>query len=763
MIRIAVSFFLGVLGFQIVPFLPSWPILLLVPCVLFLFYRYPKGCLLYITIAGFLYTYLHASSHLWPTLEHDLQGQDIDIAGSVKEIQNQTENYTRFVFETEQINTKKPTSGLPKKLMISWYYPQSQLKAGQTCQFTVRLKHYWRYANPGSIDIEKAMFLQNIGARGYVRDGACIDASLVETQPAGLRDQLIEQFTLEKNELDYFAWMMALSFGVRDHLTQHDWHVLRKSGSAHLVAISGLHLSVIGLFVFFIFRQFARLSVYACEHFGAQRIAAACAMLAVFLYAYIAGFSIPTQRALIMVCIAFTAVIFNKPVVSFPLLATTLLLTLLWDPLSVLTASFWMTFVAVFFIFLIIKSAPSANKWWLALRIQLFLSVALFPVSLWFFQEGSVIAPLVNLLAVPYISFVVLPILLLAQALFVFDISIAAFLFDLLDNLLAYFWWFIQSATTFPFSSYHYQPTLSGVLLFEIGWVLFLFAKQYLLRFMSLLLCAALFLFKQDSLQEDQLRLAILDVGQGLSILVETRQHSLLYDLGPQFPSGFNTADAVVLPYLRSKHVDHLDKLVISHHDNDHAGGLEKILASGLVGELLFGHAAKVTPLMPAQDCRQGDQWRWGNTRFQVLHPPAQWRANSNNSSCVIQISHPAATILLTGDIEAEVEYRLLAEFGDRLRSDIIVVPHHGSLSSSTTAFIKTVAPKIAVYSTGYRNRYGFPHDTIWSRYQALGAKQLDTAKEGVIVFELDVDTGIKEMPGYRKTTQRYWHTRIRD
>jgi competence protein ComEC len=717
--------------------------------------------MLYIAIAGFLYAYLHAQYRLWPSLDHNLQGQDIEITGWVKEIYNQSENYTRFIFKTEKINTKKKTSGLPKNIMLSWYDPESRVAEGQTCQFTVRLKHYWRYANPGSVDIEKAMFLQNIGARGYIKKAVCLDPGLVETQTIFLRDLLIHQFAQKKNEYDYFAWMMALSFGVRDYLTEHDWEVLRKSGSAHLVAISGLHLSVIGLFAFFIFRRLACCSTYICEYVGAQRIAAAFAMFAVFFYAYIAGFSLPTQRALIMVCIAFTAVIFNKPLVSFPLLATTLLFTLLWDPMSVLSASFWMTFLAVLFIFVIIKSAPTANKWYLALRIQLSLSIALFPVSLWFFQEGSLVAPLVNLIAVPYISFLVLPFLLIAQALFVFDLSIASYLFHCLDILLGYFWWFIQSATTFSFSSYQYQPSFIGVLLFEIAWVLFLVAKEYLLRFMSLLLCAALFLFKHDSLQEDQLRLAILDVGQGLSVHVQTKHHSLLYDLGPQFPSGFNTVDAVVLPYLRFRHISHIDKLVISHHDNDHAGGLETMLASGLVDTLYFGHAAKITPSKAAHHCVQGEQWLWGKIRFEILHPPEGWRANSNNSSCVIQIFHPAATILLTGDIEAEVEYRLLTEFGDRLRSDIMVVPHHGSLSSSTPAFIEVVAPQIAIYSTGFRNRYGFPHDTIRSRYQFLGAKQRNTANEGAIIFELDVATGVQEMPSYRSKTQRYWHSRI--
>ena len=763
MIRIAVTFLLGALVFQTVPTLPSWHVLLLAPFIIALFRYYPKGYLLYFLIAGFLWSYLHAIFHLWPHLDYRIQGQDVEITGTVKAVQNQSQHYTRFIFQTEEIVTNKYNPSLPKKLMLSWYYPKNVINERQACKFIVRLKRYWRFANPGSSDIEKSMFLQGIGARGYVREGSCKNPILSISSSVNVRDRLIERFADQNSTLAYFAWMMALSYGVRDDLSEQDWQVLRSSGTAHLVAISGLHLSVIGFFVFFICRHCIRLSVRLCERFGAQRIAACCAMLAVFFYAYLAGFSIPTQRALIMVCIAFTAIIFNKPVVSFPLLATTLFITLLWDPLSVITASFWLSFLAVLSIFFIIKSATSSNKWWIALRIQIFLAVALFPISLWFFQEGSIISPLVNLIAVPYISFIVLPILLLTQVLFALGISISNDLFYLLDNLLAYFWWFIKQATAFSFASYQYQPSLLGVLLFEIGWILFLFVKQHLFRAIALMLCAGLFLIKSNAMQDGQLRLAVLDVGQGLALVIETKTHAMLYDVGPQFPSGFNTADAVVIPYLHSRHIRRLDKMVISHHDNDHAGGLQTMLESGLVNELLFGHAAKTMPTMPVQKCQQGDTWLWGDVRFNVLHPPADWQANRNNSSCVIQILHPAGTILLTGDIEAEVEYRLLARFGDNLRSDIIVVPHHGSLSSSSTEFLEAVSPRVAIFSTGYRNRYGFPHATIQSRYQALGVKQLNTAKEGAIVFELDVNAGIQEQLGYRKSSQRYWHSSLED
>lgn len=763
MIRIAVSFLSGILVFQFVPLPPVWSVFLMAAGSIVLFKYFPKGSSFYIATAGFIWVYIHASVQLHSDFAQYLQGQDIELTGVVSKIQNQTSQYTRFILNTTQIDKRIPVSDLSSKLMLSWYNPESVIKVEQSCSVTVRLKSYWRFANPGSADIEKTMFLQGIAARGYVTKGICLETVPDKSQPVSLRDQLIEKFTRQKKELDYFGWMMALSFGNRDYLTAQDWQVLRQSGTAHLVAISGLHLSVIAMFAYFLAYQLTRLSVSACERFGAQRIAAVCAMLVVCCYAYIAGFSIPTQRALIMVCIALTAVILNKPVCSFPLLATTLLITLLWQPLSVLTASFWMTFVAVLAIFLIIKSSPKVNKWWLILRIQILLAVALFPISLWFFQEGSLISPLVNLLAVPYISFLVLPLLLTAQVLFILDFSVCNALFDWLDYLLNYFWQFIQASTRFTFSSYHFQPVLTGVILFQAGWLLFIFAREWIWRLMAIVLCASLILIRPDRLDNNQLRLSVLDVGQGLSAIIETRQHALLYDVGPQYPSGFNTSDAVVLPYLRYRSINYVDKLVISHHDNDHAGGLEMMLASGLVAELLVGHAAEHKPSIPAQDCLQGRQWIWDNTQFNVLHPPADWHARKNNSSCVIQIFHPAATILLTGDIEAEVEYRLLAEFGDKLRSDILIVPHHGSLSSSTPAFLEAVAPKFAIYSAGYRNRYGFPHATIQARYRAIGARQLNTAQEGAIVFELDVDKGIQQRPGYRRTSHRYWHAPIKN
>ena len=757
MIRLALSFLLGVLIFQTSRTLPPNYIAVGIPIVAILYLYFPRGRYVYCVLLGFLWSFLFASARLLPALDPLLEGQDLRITGKVVEVKKTSPNISRFVLRINNAPDSELVGRLPKKVILSWYYPVQEVTAQQHCKLQIRLKRHWRFANPGSIDHEKLMFLKGIGARGYVREGQCQElGSIIKKR---LRASLIDNFEREAGKYKHVGLMQALSFGVRDDIQQSQWQIMRATGTSHLLAISGLHLSAIFLVVFFTVTTLAKRSASLCTYIPAQCVGAVFAMVATVFYAYLAGFSVPTQRALIMVLVATGAIILRKPVVQFPLLATALFAVLLWNPLAVLSASFWMSFLAVLFIFIILKSSSGLSKFTKLIRIQFFLAAALFPISMWFFSQGSLIAPIVNLLAVPYVSFLLLPILLLGQLLLLAGINVSHYLFVATDYLFEGLHWWLQFCAHMPFATVQFHPTIFGVILFELGLLLFIQPRGLHVRLLSLIFVAALFLIRDDALTKEQLRVTMLDVGQGTAVVVETKNHTLVYDAGPKYASGFNTGAAVVLPFLKTRNIKQVDQLVVSHNDNDHAGGVQDLLAAEVVENLMISNEKNKYSANAIDYCRQGDQWTWDGVKFHILHPPNHWQSSPNNRSCVVQITHSAGTILLAGDIEEIVERRLIAQYGDKLRSLLLLVPHHGSSSSSSRRFLARVRPQTAVFSVGYRNRYGFPHAKITARYQSIGAELVDTIREGAVTFIFDSRQGMHREVGYRPSSRRYWNS----
>jgi competence protein ComEC len=249
----------------------------------------------------------------------------------------------------------------------------------------------------------------------------------------------------------------------------------------------------------------------------------------------------------------------------------------------------------------------------------------------------------------------------------------------------------------------------------------------------------------------------LLDVGQGLSTVVRTRQHTLVYDTGPSYGPAFDTGRAVVVPYLRSQGVGWIDRLVVSHGDNDHIGGVASLLSDYPVANVDAGIPELLT-MRKARQCRRGERWRWDGVDFSVLHPDGRSYRKGNNSSCVIRIEAGGGRrALLTGDIESESERLLLRELRDRLAVDVLVVPHHGSLTSSSPAFVGAVHPGYALFPTGYRNRFRFPRAPVVDRYRKAGAVLLDTAVHGAITVRLRSGGLPPEAESFRCNVRHYW------
>jgi competence protein ComEC len=320
-------------------------------------------------------------------------------------------------------------------------------------------------------------------------------------------------------------------------------------------------------------------------------------------------------------------------------------------------------------------------------------------------------------------------------------------------------WWALELIAGFRYSSVSDYVTIYSVLVYQLGLLILLLCKSLPAKAMGLIYVSALFFIKEPGLRQHEMRMTVLDVGQGLSVLIETENHSLLYDAGFQSSSGFSMGQAVVSPYLDARKIQKVDIGLVSHNDNDHSGGIHCLLNKNRIKKLLISNQRTLYEFDHKDYCRAGNEWNWDGVVFRVLHPASDWRSNDNNRSCVLQAIHPQGKILLTGDIEGSTEKVLSDLYGDKLASDILIVPHHGSKSSSTPGFLARVQPRFAVFSTAYKNRYDFPHADIIKRYRIMGVVTADTQSEGAVMFNIDSAKGIQMSQGYRAISQRYWHS----
>jgi len=490
----------------------------------------------------------------------------------------------------------------------------------------------------------------------------------------------------------------------------------------------------------------------------ALRAGALLGLLGALGYAALAGFSLPTQRALIMLAIALGGVMLGRQVSPARTLSLALFTVVLIDPLAPLSVGFWLSFGAVGMILIMLAGrlgAPKAARQ--LIRVQWGITLGLMPLLLLFFGEASSLSPLVNLLMVPWFAFVLVPVALVGLPLLAWPAAaalwapwmgmLANWTFDGLT-------WCSQlplppvQLTHLPFWSW--PPLLAGTLLL-------LLPAGLPGRPIGLLMVLPVLFYPSPRPGPGEYWFTLLDVGQGLACVVETTDHLLIYDTGPAYASGFNAADAALLPYLAAGGYRHIDRLVVSNNDQDHAGGLATLQASLTVDDLISGESSEIERARP---CLGGERWRWDGVDFAILHPlSGDLFAGANDRSCVLQISNGRWTVLLTGDIEAQAEALLLARYGEGLGAQILVAPHHGSNTSSTAPFVAAVHPRWVLFSTGYRNRYGFPREAVVERWRSRGATILDSAREGALQFHLNAADGPLQTAslGYRGLNARYW------
>ena len=491
----------------------------------------------------------------------------------------------------------------------------------------------------------------------------------------------------------------------------------------------------------------------------AQKAAALAGFLAAFAYCLISGYAVPAQRTLYMVGVVALALWLGRAASASRVLAAALLLVLVLDPWAVLSPGFWLSFAAVAVIFFV-ATGRTAKAHWLAQwgRVQWAVTAGLAPLLLVLFQQVSLVSPVANALAIPLVSFVITP-LALAGAVLPFDWPLVLG-HAILEVLMAVLGWF----AALPSAVWHqHAPVAWTVPLALAGIAWLLLPRGVPARWLGVPLALPLFAVSPQSPGAGELWITVLDVGQGLSVLARTEKHALLYDAGPAFNAFSDSGKRVILPYLRGEGIAALDALVVSHDDRDHSGGVGSVLEAVPVG-VLWSSLSPDHALLAASawraPCVAGRKWLWDGVSFEFLHPPAEApagrAARANNQSCVLRIEGPAGRVLLTGDIERAAERELLRNAPRLLPAEALLVPHHGSATSSMPEFVKQVAPRHAVFAVGHRNRFGHPREDVLARYREAGSELRRTDTGGAI--QLRFAPGASRVDAERDRARRYWH-----
>jgi len=696
-----------------------------------------------------------ANTILQQHLPMALQGQDLAITGSVVSIPQRRDRYQQFKFYIDGGETD-----FTERLVLLNYYGERSISPGQRWQFVVRLNKPHGFANPGGFDYEAWLFQQGLAAKGYIRENASngLLADAVSS-PQNLRFLLLKKLSRLTADLQYGGVIQALIMGERGQISNAQWQLFTDTGTNHLMVISGLHVGFVAGLIYVSTGTVARLLPWVLLVMPAQKIAAVGAIIAAFAYSFLAGFSLPTQRAVVMISVYMMCIVTARNVSAFSAMGLALVIVLALNPLSVVSAGLWLSFVAVAGLLMSVRTAQN-TVWHRFIKPQLVVFLALLvPLSFWL-QQISFLAPLANLLAIPLISLFVVPLCFVAVLLSMLHEPLALLVFNGIDCLLIVLMGILQwlldrqsGLLTWNFAVYFWVAYLCAMLACGL---LLLPVKN--LRWLALPLLAPLFLPGVPKLPAAQVNLSVLDVGQGLAVVIQTANHVLVYDTGPKFSDDFSAGDAVLYPALQTLGIDHINMLLVSHGDNDHAGGVEGLLSSIGVGEVLSSASLNAVKRTVGA-CQSGQSWTWDEVKFSILHPAPELVANGNDSSCVLLVELADQAILLPGDIEEKAERRLLRDHGERLASTVLVAPHHGSNTSSSLSFITRVQPELVIFSSGYQNRFGHPSATVQRRYQRIGAQSYNTADYGMISLSLRRGQPLPTPIGYRCDNRRYWRS----
>ena len=715
---------------------------------------------------GFFYAAVFAQNRLADKLPYEWQGKNIELVGVVAEMPRLHERGLRFAFDVEQVITNE--AFVPRKILLSTYENKRDetpiLRAGERWQLTVRLKQPHGSSNPHGFDFEAWMLEKNLRATGYVYgkgDNKRVDAMV--KSPGYLieqwRENIRDSFKKTLGDASFAGILIALAIGDQGSITSSQWQVFTRTGVNHLMSISGLHITMLSgaifALTFFLWRRSARLTLLLPAH----KAAAIIGLLAALGYALLAGFAVPAQRTVYMLATIAASQFLSRTIAPSQILAAALLVVLLLDPWAVLSPGFWLSFGAVALIFYVTAHRVRRAHWLVEYgRVQWAMTIGLIPPLLVMFQQVSLVSPIANSFSIPLVSLVVVPLTLLG-ALFKIE-----WLLWLAYQALSVCMKFLEWLNTLPDAVWtQHAPQEWTIVLGISGVIWMLLPRGFPARWLGLLMMAPMFLIMPTSPPPGALRLVIFDVGQGLAAAVQTHNHALLYDTGPDFGGSSDSGNRILIPSLRAQGIAQLDGMILTHNDSDHTGGAPSILQNfevGWVSSSLPSEHALLQTVTNNIRCMDGQSWLWDGVLFEVLHPSEEsYRQKSisdNNMGCVIKITIGKHSILLSADIEKESEKRILELHEKSLPATLLVVPHHGSKTSSTQSYVESVRPRYAVFTVGNRNRYGHPNKDVVERYRTAGSELFRSDEDGAILVEMDSNK--ISINRYRTIHKRYWY-----
>ena len=731
---------LGLLAVRFLPVLPQtgWLIAFLTLALMLLPFRtHPLAFLL----LGLSWACISAQWALDDRLRPGLDGQTRWVEGRVSGLAQQMGDGVRFVLT----DSRSRNAQLPKRIRVSWR-GGPPVRSGERWRLAVTLKRPAGLLNFHGFDQEAWLLVQRIGATGSVKDGERLAPAR-----SAWRDS-VRQRLMAVDAQGREAGLTALVLGDGSGLAAADWQVLQDTGTVHLLVISGQHIGMLAGLIYGLVAGLARYGLWP-RTLPWLPWAGGLAFTAALGYGLLAGFGVPVQRACVMVgLVLLWRLRFRHLGLWWPLLLA-LNGVLVLEPLASLQPGFWLSFAAVAVLILAFGGRLGPWSVWQAwTRPQWLIAIGLFPVLLVLGLPISLSAPLANLVAVPWISLLVLPLALLGTALlpvpFIGD-GLLLLAGGALDGLFKGLAWLAGQVPA-------WTPTevpLMAWLVSLLGAVLLLLPKGVPFRLLGWPMLLLAVFPPRESVPHGQVQVTQLDVGQGQSLILRTRHHTLLYDAGPRSGT-FDLGARVVLPSLRKLGVGALDMMLLSHADADHAGGAAAIARGMPIQQVVGGETDGLPAFLGTQPCNSGERWTWDGVLFELWQWPDA--ISGNPKSCVLQVQANGERLLLTGDIDSAAEQALLAS---RLAvpTDWLQAPHHGSRSSSSWPFLKQLAPRFVLISRGRGNAFGHPHPQVMARYQQLGSQVYDSAEQGAVRLQL----GAFASPVVARSQRRFWRERL--
>ncbi len=707
--------------------------------------------------AGFFWAAGMAHLRMADWLTPELEGRDLDVVGVVSSLPAVSERAVRFEFEVESAEHR-----LPKKLLLAWHRSpwveeapallRESVHPGERWLLTVRLRRPHGHVNPYGFDYEAWLLERGIGATGYVRQKGSQrklgERNSLFDRVESAREAVRDRFQEHLGATPAAGILAALAVGDQRAISSEEWRLFNRTGVTHLMSISGLHVTLVsGLAAWLVAFGWRRVPA-AAVRLPARKAAAAAAIAAALGYTLLAGFAVPAQRTFYMVSVVAAALWFGRIASPARTLALALAVVVAADPWAPLAPGLWLSFAAVALIFYVASNEARVLQWG---RMQWAITAGLAPAALLLFGQISVAGPLANAVAIPVVSVIVTPLALIAVIVpLEFPLQTAAWLVELLLV-------FLEWCAALPGALWQqHVPPLWAAALAMAGAAWILAPRGVPWRAGGLAMMAPAFALAPASPAAGEAWITALDVGQGLAVVVRTASRTLLYDAGPAYGPEADSGGRIVVPLLRGAGIRGVDMLVLSHEDLDHLGGaltvLEALEVRALASSLSRGHALN-SLVATAGRCAAGRTWEWDGVRFAFLHPQPGWEsARRNNQSCVLRVEAGGASMLLTGDIERAAEFALLE---GNPKSDVLLVPHHGSRTSSSDELIAAVAPRWAVVPAGYRNRFGHPAREVLERYAKAGVGVLRTDVDGAVHVVLKPQ--LVRVEAERRLRPRYW------